>query len=105
MTPLARQAPRAGLLQFEPTDVAAFPTSSQVARPFAVTAERTGTANGGSEWHLCVGGARVLWNDSGVGIFTEPHVTAEQVFPELLAKAQESFIRRAIERMLRVDPE
>jgi hypothetical protein len=51
-----------------------------------VEVQRNATASG-SEWFLTVGGERVELNRHGVGIFTDPHVTAAEVLPRLLVAA------------------
>jgi hypothetical protein len=79
---------QAGIRQYDEHERPDFHRSAEVNTAFAVTVERAGTANGGYEWHLCVGGERVpLSPPSDLGVFTDPDVTPAQALVLLLARA------------------
>lgn len=77
---------RAGIRQFDQSERPDFYRSAEVNAAFAVTVERGGTANGGYEWHLCVGGEPV---GGDLGVFTDPDVTPAQALVRLLARASQ----------------
>lgn len=60
--------------------------TTAVAEAFPVAVERTGTANGGWEWFLVVGGERVQTNESRTGIFTDPDDRASQTPAQMLPR-------------------
>lgn len=92
---------RAGLIVTDVGRAPEMPRASGAGQPFMLGVERTPIANGGWEYHLTVGGARVLWNDSGVGVFAAADVGPVEALPKLLDAIMRQRINETIERMVR----